>query len=116
MAYNAATVYKLDLNARNTINTKKELNIMVEDTDPHIIGITNSWANTGISYPELRLTGYIMFTTRHGFLNATSCLTQLLYFLEETRGGLGFLGGNLVKYCKRHRADCVSDIPDSNSA
>ena len=24
MAYNAATVYKLDLNARNTINTKKE--------------------------------------------------------------------------------------------
>ena len=34
---------------------------MVEDTDPHIIGITESWANTYITYAELGLTGYAMF-------------------------------------------------------
>ena len=28
------------LNARSIVNKKNELNIMVEDTDPHIIGIT----------------------------------------------------------------------------
>ena len=34
---------------------------MVEDTDSHIIGITELWANTDISDAELGLTGYIMF-------------------------------------------------------
>ena len=34
---------------------------MVEDTDPHIIGITESWANIDIADAELGLTGYIMF-------------------------------------------------------
>ena len=34
---------------------------MVEDTDPHIIGINESWANKDISDAELGLTGYIMF-------------------------------------------------------
>ena len=34
---------------------------MVEDIDPHIIGITESWANTDITDGELGLTGYIMF-------------------------------------------------------
>ena len=29
--------------------------------DPHIIGITESWANTDITDAELGLTGYIMF-------------------------------------------------------
>ena len=38
-----------------------EINIMVEDTDPHIIGITESWANRDISDAELGLTRYIMF-------------------------------------------------------
>ncbi len=33
---------------------------MVEDIDPHIIGITESWA-TDISDAELGLTGYVMF-------------------------------------------------------
>ena len=32
------------LNARSIVNKKNELNIMVEDIDPHIIGITESWA------------------------------------------------------------------------
>ena len=34
---------------------------MVEDIDPHIIGITETWANTNITDAELGLTGYVMF-------------------------------------------------------
>ena len=34
---------------------------MVEDIDPHIIGITESWATTDITDAELGLTGYVMF-------------------------------------------------------
>ena len=49
------------LNARTIVNKKNELNIMVEDIDPHIIGITESWANADITYGELGLTGYVMF-------------------------------------------------------
>ena len=48
------------LNARSIVNKKNELN-MVEDIDPHIIGITESWANTDITDAELGLTGYVMF-------------------------------------------------------
>ena len=35
----------VSLNARSIINKKSELNIMVRDSDPHIISITESWAN-----------------------------------------------------------------------
>ena len=49
------------LNARRIVNKKNKLNIMVKDTDPHIIGITESLANTDITYAELGLTGYVMF-------------------------------------------------------
>ena len=49
------------LNARSIVNKKNELNIMGEDIDPHMIGITESWANTDISDAELGLTGYVMF-------------------------------------------------------
>ena len=49
------------LNSRSTVNKKNELNIMVEDVDLHIIGITESWANTDITDAELGLTGYVMF-------------------------------------------------------
>ena len=38
-----------------------ELNIMVEDIDPHIIGITESWATPDISDAELGMTEYVMF-------------------------------------------------------
>ena len=48
------------LNARSIVNKKNELN-MVENIDPHIIGITESWANIDITYAELGLTGYVMF-------------------------------------------------------
>ena len=34
---------------------------MVDDIDPHIIGITESWANIDITDAELGLTGYVMF-------------------------------------------------------
>ena len=34
---------------------------MVEDIDPHIIGITESWATTDISEAELGMTRYVMF-------------------------------------------------------
>ena len=33
------------LNGRRIVNKKNELNIMVEDIDLHIFGITGSWAN-----------------------------------------------------------------------
>ena len=49
------------LNARSIVNKKNKLNIMIEDIDTHIIGITKSWANTDITDAELRLTGYVMF-------------------------------------------------------
>ena len=49
------------LNARSIVNKINELNIMVEDINPHIIGMTESWANKDISDAELILTGYVMF-------------------------------------------------------
>ena len=49
------------LNARSIINKKNELNIMVDDIKPHIIGITESWANNDITGAELGLEGYVMF-------------------------------------------------------
>ena len=49
------------LNARSIINKKTELNFMVDDIKPHIIGITESWANNEITYAELGLEGYVMF-------------------------------------------------------
>ena len=45
------------LNARSIINKKNELNIMVDDIKPHIIGTTESWANNDA---ELGLEGYVM--------------------------------------------------------
>ena len=49
------------LNARSIINKKKELDIMVDEIKPHIIGITESWANNDITDAELGLEGYVMF-------------------------------------------------------
>ena len=49
------------LNARSIINKNTELNIMVDDIKPHIIGITESWANKDITNAELGLEGYVMF-------------------------------------------------------
>ena len=50
------------LNVRSKkIKNKNELNIMVDEIKPHIIGITESWANNDITYAELGLEGYVMF-------------------------------------------------------
>ena len=49
------------LNARSIINKKNELDIMVDEIKPHIIGITESWANSDITDAELGLEGYVMF-------------------------------------------------------
>ena len=51
------------LNARSIINKKNELNIMIDDMKPHLIGrpITESCANNDIIDAELGLTGYVMF-------------------------------------------------------
>ena len=49
------------LNARSIINKKEELNIMVDVIKPHIIGITESWANNDITDAELGLESYAMF-------------------------------------------------------
>ena len=43
------------------VNKRNELYIMVEDNDPHIIGITEYWATPDISDAELGMTGYVMF-------------------------------------------------------
>ena len=43
------------LNARSIINKKNELDIMVDEIKPHIIGITESWANNDITDAELGL-------------------------------------------------------------
>ena len=48
------------LNARSIVNKTNELNIKVEDIDPHVIGITESRANIDITDAELGLTGYVM--------------------------------------------------------
>ena len=49
------------LNARSILNKKNELDIMVDEIEPHIIGITESWANNDITDAELGLEGYVMF-------------------------------------------------------
>ena len=49
------------LNARSIINKKNELDIIVDEIKPHIIGITESWANNDITDAELGLEGYVMF-------------------------------------------------------
>ena len=49
------------LNARSIVNKKCELDIMVADIDPHVIGVTESWVKKYRVNAELSLTGYIMF-------------------------------------------------------
>ena len=49
------------LHARSIINKKNELDIMVDEIQPHIIGITESLANNDITDAEVGLEGYVMF-------------------------------------------------------
>ena len=43
------------------LNKNKELKIMVDYIKPHLIGITESWANNDVTDAELGLEGYVMF-------------------------------------------------------
>ncbi len=47
---------------RSILNKKNELDIMVDEIKPHIIGITESWANNDIAHAEFGLEGFVMFT------------------------------------------------------
>ena len=47
--------------AQLVLNKKNELDIMVDEIKPHIIGITESWANNYTTDAELGLEGYVMF-------------------------------------------------------
>ena len=53
-------MFKLKCKEHNKIK-KSELNIMVDDSDPHIIGTTESWANMDITDAELGLEDYVTF-------------------------------------------------------
>ena len=68
------------LDGRSIVNKKNELNIMVEDIDPHIIGIIKSWANIDITDAELGLTRSVMFR----------------------RDRIGRLGGGVILYVKEY--------------
>ena len=93
------------LDARSIINKKIELNIMVDDIKPHIIGITESWANNDITDAELGLAGYVMFS----------------YVMFRT-DIMGRTGGGLILYIKEtiqayevqlpEEADCNEAIWD----
>ena len=43
------------------MNKKQQLFILLNDTEPDIIEITKSWANTNISDAVLRINGYTVF-------------------------------------------------------
>ena len=70
------------LNARSIINKKTELNIMVDDIKPHIIGITESWANNDIKNAELGLEGYVMF--RKDRIGRRGGGVLLIYYTSRT--------------------------------
>ena len=59
-------------------NKRNELNIKVDYFDPHIIGITESWAITDISDAKLGITRYVMFR----------------------KDGIGRRGGGVILYIK----------------
>ena len=77
------------LNARSIINKKNELDIMVDEIKPHIIGITELWANNDITNAELGLEGYVMFRkdimgTRVGvLLNIKETIPAYVVQLQE---------------------------------
>ena len=58
---------------------------MVADINPHVIGITESWANKDIVDAELALTGYVMFRKDRQ---------------ERRGGGIIYILKNLSKHMK----------------
>ena len=56
---------------------------MVEDIDPHIIGITESWATPDISDAELGMTGYVIFRKDRLGRRGGGVILYILYILES---------------------------------
>ena len=66
------------------MNKKSELNIMINDSDPHIIGITESWANNDITDAELGLERYVMFRKdRMGRRGGGVLLSSSLFIIRQ---------------------------------
>ena len=53
------------LNARSIVNKMGELRLMVEDVEPDIIGITETWTRPDMGNAEFSLKGYQMFRKAH---------------------------------------------------
>ena len=87
------------------MNKKSELNIMVLDSDPHIIGITESWANKDITDAELGLEGYVMFRKdrmgRRGGGLWSITIRQIYYtsIRNTTTGGSRLRRSHMVQIC-----------------
>ena len=86
------------LNARSIINKKTELNIMVDDVKPHIIGITESWANNDITDAELGLEGYVMFRKDRMGRRGLLCLVCLRRRTGSTTNDR-FPGWSVLRCC-----------------
>ena len=59
---------------------------MVDDIKPHIIGITESWANNDITYAELGLEGYAMFRKDRMGRRGLDLLDLKLLLVIQRRG------------------------------
>ena len=59
---------------------KNELNIMVEDIKPYIIGITESWANNDITDAELRRFALRFFHSHSGATGVFCLICRTAYF------------------------------------
>ena len=89
------------------MNKKSELNIMVNDSDPHIIGITEYWANTDITDAELGLEGYVMFRKdRMGRRGGGDRPIRQIYYTSirnTTRGGSRLRRSHMGKLVTGHK-------------
>ena len=83
----------LCLNARSIINKNNELNIMVDEIKPHIIGITESWANNDITDAELGLESW----ANNDITDAELGLEGYVMFRKDR---VGRRGGGLLLYIK----------------
>ena len=70
MFANFATAAHISLNAKRIKTLKCQLNIMVDDIEPHKMDITESWSNNDVADAEMEPSDYVMFgkyrTTERG--------------------------------------------------
>ena len=58
---------------------------MVANIDPHVIGITQSWANKDMVDAELALTGYVMFRKDRRERRGGGVILYIIYNLLNIR-------------------------------